>query len=365
MATFLAEKMIAYDAKTGRWFFKPEIERVREAFRLFLSGEASYKDVGQRVGIAPFNLRNILRNPTHTGWRIYSQRRDPSSAAIRTCVDGRQGDRPKIARAPEDVIRVKVLEPIISETEFAQVQRILDLKKQRHWRARPDHERRFTFSGFLRCGSCGNLVYTHSGHGRAWYVCKSRTAEVRKERRARGLEECSNPYMRREPLERCLDTLIADRLTNSDFLRQLASAHASRKSPNEARGELSRIERLFLQVKEKRQRVLDAYFENLINRTQRDSRLEALSVDAELYGNLATRATSIAPQLTARELADLFGVFHEWEFLGRADKRKLLRATMPEIVVQNYRVVGLSLIPRFSSGDEINRMGRDSSPRPA
>ena len=261
---------VGYDAKTGRWFYKPEVERVREAFRLFLSGETSYKQVGSKVGIAAFNLRNILRNPTYTGWRVYSKRRDPSSAAIRTCSDGRQGDRPKIARAPEDVIRVKVLEPIISENEFAQLQRVLDLKKQNHWRARPDHERRFTYSGFLRCGACGNLVYTHGRKGRSWYVCKSRTTEGRKERRASRLEDCCNPYMRREELERCLDTLIADRLTNRQFLQQLATVYANRKSSDGAKPELSRIESGFLQLKEKKQRVLDAYFENLIDRAERD-----------------------------------------------------------------------------------------------
>jgi site-specific DNA recombinase len=355
---------VGYDAKEGRWFYKPEVEKVREAFRLFLSGETSYKDVGRKVGIAAFNLRNILRNPTYTGWRVYNKRRDPSSAAIRTCSDGRQGDRPKIARAPEDVIRVKVLEPIISENAFAHLQQIIDLKKQNHWRVRPDHERKFMYSGFLRCGACGNLMYTHGGDGRAWYVCKSRTAEARKQRRTSGLEDCCNPYMRREPLERCLDTLISDRLTNRKFLHHLAATYAGRKSSNEAKPELARIESEFAQLTEKKQRVFDAYFENLIDRAERDRRLATLAVDAELYGNLATRA-AIVPVLTARELADAFGVFHEWEFLSRTDKRKLLRATMPEIRVQDYRVVGVSLIPGMSSSDEINRTGTDSSPQRA
>ncbi len=356
---------VGYDAKTARWFYKPEVERVREAFRLFLSGEASYKDVGRKVGIEAFNLRNILRNPIYTGWRVYSTRRDPSSAAIRTCSNGRQGDRPKIARAPEDVIRVKVLEPLVSESEFAQLQRVLDLKKLNHWRVRPDHERRFTYSGFLRCGACGNLVYTHGHQGRSWYVCKSRTAEARKERRATGLQDCRNPYMRREPLERCLDSLIAEHLTNRKFLQQLATVFENRKSSNGTKPELSRIESGFLQLKEKKQRVLDAYFENLIDRVERDRRLDMLAVDAELFGNLATRAATTVPALTARQMADAFSVFHEWEFLSRADKRKLLRATMPEIHVRDYRVVGVSLISGMSSSDEITRTGTDSWPQPA
>lgn len=356
---------VGYDRKEQRWFYKPEVEKVREAARLFLSGETSYKDIGRRVGIDAFNLRIILRNPVYTGWKVYSKRRDPSSKAIRTRDDGRQGDRPKIERKPEDIIRVKVLEPLISEREFAQLQQIMDLKKKNHWRVRPDHERRFMYSGFLRCGTCGNRLYTHGGHGRAWYVCKSRTAEARQQRRASGLEDCCNPYMRREPLEKCIDTLISDRLTDRRFLKQIATACSNRESPNGAKPELALFEDKLAQLKEKKQRVMDAYFEDLIDRSERDSRLEALETDGALYGNLMTRAASIAPAFTAEELVRAFSVFHEFEFLGRADKRMLLRATMPEIHVQDYRIVGVGLIAGMSSGDEVNPTDKDSSPRRA
>jgi DNA invertase Pin-like site-specific DNA recombinase len=356
---------VGYDRKEQRWFYKPEVEKVREAARLFLSGETSYKDVGRRVGIDAFNLRIILRNPVYTGWKVYSKRRDPSSKAIRTREDGRQGDRPKIERKPEDVIRVKVLEPLISENEFAQLQQIMDLKKKNHWRVRPDHERRFMYSGFLRCGSCGNLMYTHGGHGRAWYICKSRTAEARRQRRASRLEDCCNPYMRREPLEKCIDTLISDRLTDRRFLNQIAAAYSNRESPNGTKPELARVESELARLKEKKQRVMDAYFENLIDRSERDRRLEVLEADRKLYGGLVTRVASTVPTLTAKELADAFGIFHEFDFLGRADKRKLLRATMPEIHVQDYRIVGVSLIAGVSRGDEVNPTDTGSWPQPA
>jgi DNA invertase Pin-like site-specific DNA recombinase len=350
---------VGYEAQNKRWFYKPEVEKVREAARLFLSGGTSYKEVSRKVGIDAFNLRVILRNPVYTGWKVYSQRRDPSSAAIRTRADGRQGDRPKMARKPEDIIRVKVLEPIISENEFARLQQIMDLKKLNHWRARPEHERKFTFSGFLRCGACGNLVYTKSRQGRAWYVCKSRcTPESRQER-------CSNPYMRRERLEQCIDTLISDRLTNRRFLKQVAAAYTNRQFSNGVKPELARCESAFAQSKEKKQRVLDAYFENLIDRQERDRRLQALETDVALYGTLMLRNASSDPTLTARELAGMFSVFHEWEFLGRAEKRQLLRAVMPEVHVQDYRVVGLSLIPELPRSYEINPTGTGSSRRRA
>jgi DNA invertase Pin-like site-specific DNA recombinase len=351
---------VGYEAKNSRWFYKPEVEKVREAFRLFMSGETGYRAVASKVGIEAFNLRNILRNPVYTGWRVINQRRDPSSAAIRTRSDGRQADRPKIARSPEDVIRVKVLEPIISETEFAHLQQILDLKRQNHWRVRPDYERRFLYNGFLRCGNCGNLMYTHGRRGRSWYACKSRTAEARKHRREDGLGDCSNPYMRRERLEECIDTLISDRLTDGRFLKQLATAYTDRDLASGAKPELARIERELAQLKEKKQRVLDAFFENLIDRSERDVRLRSLEKDVSLYETLLTRPVSNVPALTAEELAGAFSVFHEWNFLGRADKRKLLSVAMPEIHVHDYKVVGLSFITELRGSGEINRTGRGS-----
>ena len=123
---------VGYDVKTQQWFYKPEVEKVREAARLFLSGDTSYKDVGRQVGVDPFNLRVIMRDPIYTGWRVYTQRRDTSSGGIRTRSDGRQADRRKIATAPEDIIRVRVLEPAISESDFRRLQQIMDLKKQNH-----------------------------------------------------------------------------------------------------------------------------------------------------------------------------------------------------------------------------------------
>src|SRR6516225_7478463 len=51
---------VGYDRPTARWYYTPAAEKVREAFRLFLSGDTSYWSVGRRLGIAPCSLRIIL-----------------------------------------------------------------------------------------------------------------------------------------------------------------------------------------------------------------------------------------------------------------------------------------------------------------
>src|ERR1044071_7583843 len=194
---------VTYD---GVWAFTGDAQRVAEAFRLVLGGDVSYSSIARQVGIEAFNLRNILRNPIYAGWRVIDKKRDPSPKAKRVGAGGRQGDRPKIKRAPEEIIRVKVIdEPLISESQFNQVQRILDLKRENHWRTKDSEQNhRWTYNGYLTC-ECGRLVYTKYRR-RDYYICSA---------------TCGVRYMRRERLEPELDRLFTDRLTRPRFLNQI------------------------------------------------------------------------------------------------------------------------------------------------
>lgn len=294
---------VGYEPREGRWYFKDESQKVREAFRYVLSGENSYTEIGRALGIEPFNLRIILRNPIYTGWRIYSKKRDPSPKALRVRTGGRQGDRPKIDREPNDVIRVKVLPPLIGEEDFRRVQQILDLKKANHWRSRPDYERRFTFSGFLRCGSCGNLVYTHARKQHDWYVCKSRTYPARHIRAKKALAPCSNPYMRREKLEARLDEMFAEQLTERAFVERITAEFMERSESKTNKAELSKLLRMGKQLEEKRDRVLNAYFEKLINRAELDRRLAQLKTDQSSCDQRLSELETETNHISAGELA--------------------------------------------------------------
>ena len=356
---------VGYERQKGRWYYKPEAEKVKAAVRMFLSGETSYWSVGKKLDIAPCNLRIILRNPIYTGWRVYTQKRNPSPGAIRIKSDGRQGDRPKIPRSADEIISVKVLEPLISTEDFERLQRILDLKKQNHWRSNPDYDHRFTYHGFLRCGGCGNLIYTHVRHPHDWYVCKSRTTCERRMREQRGLDPCRNPYMRRERLEQQIDQLFSDRLMDRRFLGQIASDYENHSTGNEPRTELLRIQKQIEGLKNKHKRVLDAYFDNLIQSDERDCRIQEIEKDVRFYQDLALKSGQSSTQLSSEKLADAFGPFHEWEFLSMEDRRRLLQSIVPEIHVRDYEVVGLSLLADSVSRNEMTRTGRDSSPPPA
>lgn len=326
---------VCYDE--NGWSYTGDAERVREGFRLLLAGDTSYSSVGRQVGVDPYSLRVILRNPVYTGWRVITTRRDPSASGKYKTKDGRQGDRRKIARLPEDVIRVKVMEPLVSESDFAQVQHILDVKKSHHWRTREGYESRFTYRGLLLCSVCEGLVYTKFRRA-DYYVCKARHFG----------HQCETGYMRRDKLEPELDSLFAEKLTSPKFLRQVE------RDMKKARPQVNtdRLESQIQALVGKRQRVLDSYFEGVINPTERDLRLADIDREKRIAGELLTRQR---PQsgIEVKALAKVFSTFLRFKRLNSGEKRKLLTAIAPEILVADYRVKGLYL-PCSASGFSIS-----------
>lgn len=315
----------------GKWYYTGDAERMREAFRLVLGGNTSYSAIGARVGIEPYNLRNTLRNPIYTGWRVIDKRRDPSPKAKRVGHNGRQADRPKIARAPEDVIRVKVIDdPLVSESDFNQVQRILTQKRETFQRMNSGPHR-FTYNGFLLCGECQSLLYTKYRRD-DYYVCKVR---------------CGAPYQRRDVLEPKIDKLFTTYLTRPAFLKKIVKAMKRPQQDNS--------ERLIAQLRSldaKSQRILDAYFEEVINARERDRRQSDVLRERKIVADLLERERP-RPTATLETLLEAFSPFAEFDLLNREDKRKLLNTLTPSIMASKYHIAGLWIASERVT--EINR----------
>jgi DNA invertase Pin-like site-specific DNA recombinase len=151
---------VGYDRADEKWYYKPEAEKVAEVFRRFLAGQTNYDALSEFLGLSRGSVKNILMNPIFTGWRVIDQKRDVSVSS-RTCrAGGRQGDRPKIDRSPEEVIRVKVIEDgLVSESDFRRVQCLIEQKASRNLRMRTKVGH-FTYNGFLWCAKCGDRLHT-------------------------------------------------------------------------------------------------------------------------------------------------------------------------------------------------------------
>jgi len=343
---------VDYDA--GRGFsYKPEAERVRGAFRDFLAGNQSYVQLARLVGVTPRGMHLIMRNPIWMGWRVIDKKRDMSAAGRYAAVNGRQADRRKIARAPEDVIRIKVIsEPLISEAEFQAVQRMMDLKEAKHWRTRPHIVHRFTYNGFLTCSACGEVVHTAVAR-RDYYACKGRrTAHL-----------CSTKYMAREKLETMLDALFADQLTDRQFIERCVEELEGRERQSNSVARIQRLNAQMSDLRERRTRLIDAFLEGMINRGERDVRLAAIDGDMQTAQHvlMCTAATQL---VDIKSMLEAFAPLVEWEYWTRDQKRSVLATLTPDIRVADYQVATLGLNPAIFS-NENTRTDTGSSPLPA
>jgi len=350
---------VGYNQDRG-WFYTSSAEKVREAFRLLLAGNIGYNEIGRQTGIASTNLRIILRNPIYTGWRVIDQKRDTSPSGLKFKRDGRQGDRPKIRRAPDEIIRLKVIsEGLVSETDFAQAQHIMDVKKKNHWRTNPDHVSPYAYHGHLSCAECKELVYTYSNtNDKKYYVCKARQYPKLAGHR------CATKYMRRDSLEPQLDALFTDRLTDPALLRELVWEHERRTGDPVSATALARVETEISTLGAKRERVLSAFFDGVIEGAERDSRLAIIEAELKVNRGLLTKHTP-APPVSTEVLDSICWTFHDWEFLGMEDKRRILATTAANVEVANNSIHGVYINIPGSRHDEMSRMDKDSSPPPA
>src|SRR6266404_2668080 len=335
---------VTYSAKTG-WSYTADAEKVRTAFRLFLSGETSYTVLSRKLIIPRTNVRFILENPIYTGWRVYREKRDPSNAGYVGGPGGRQGYRRKIERAPDDMIRVQVLDAIVSEVDLNCIQQIIRLKKEKHWRSYAETPNRYTYNGFLTCGDCASLLYTHTAKDE-FYVCKSRNTREARLRAARGLVPCSNRYMLRKKLEAKLDFLLGEKLRQPEFLsRAVDEFNAGTLSAmSTGAAERSVIDKRLATLEAKRHRILEAFFDGAIAKAERDIRI--VQVDAELSAFrkiLLETMPATSDVITEAAIEQALEPFAEWEFLERDDKRVLLAALCPEIRIERYVIKSLML----------------------
>ena len=329
---------------------------MRTAFLLILGGESSYTLLSQRLQIPRTNLRFMLANPIYTGWRVYGEKRDPSANGYVRSPNGRQGYRRKIPRAPDEVIRTKVLDGIVSEADFNRVQQIIELKRQKHWRSYAETPNRYTYNGFLTCDDCGSLLYTHTANDE-YFVCKSRNTREARLRAARGLVPCSNPYMMRKKLEPKVDVLLGEKLLEPDFLGRVVDEFNTRtKGPSIAAAEKAVIAKKLAALEAKRTRVMEAFYDGVIDKPERDRRTAQVDAELSTFRRILLETMPAAADVPVEaEIEAALEPFAEWEFLERDDKRKLLATLCPEIRVERYVVKALMLNLVANDGHEVNR----------
>jgi hypothetical protein len=219
-------------------------------------------------------------------------------------------------------------------------------KRQKHWRLRGKAPNHYTYNGFLTCGDCGELIYTHTGRY-DFYCCKSRNPRERRRRALRGLMPCQNKYMLRKKLESRLDYVLANLLCDKKFLSRIVDQYNEQLRTPARDVDLAAFTVKIEALKEKRQRVLDAYFEGIIPKDERDIRVRDAEEEIKIYERLLLQSGEAEERPSGLELDRVLALvepFAHWAFLRRDDKRKLLRLLCPNIRVCRYIIKDLQLL---------------------
>ena len=155
-------------------------------------------------------------------------------------------------------------------------------------------------------------------------------------------------YQSRDKLEPILDHLVAEQLTDRNFLHRLYDCQMAQA---ERRGSESRLVRLRANIDRlemKRRRITDLCLDGELSKEERVTKLAKL--DRELRESRELLASEApAPVVTAASLAEIFAPFVEWPYLQREEKRRLLSALGPAIRAADCQIESLSLSSNIGS----------------
>ncbi|RYD60497.1 MAG: hypothetical protein EOP83_19265 [Verrucomicrobiaceae bacterium] len=335
---------------------------MQEAFRIIdEDGIRNVSEAGRRVGIHHRTLKNLLGNPYVVGIRSYTKIRDQSRKSVKA--GGRQKDRPKIERRPDQIIRVRIIpenEQAVTQERFDRVQQFLAEIADKHERFVAPHKGINLLSSIGRCGKCGERLYTVSSSRRApdgskskgHYICKSHYYLFRGK-----LPSCSQGWTQREKADQLISAFFARFLSDPEFLeailvharsKQKGSVIAMASAPELIRSQLADIEKRdrrlldaietgaisLAEVKQRRQRLEEQ--KQALLRSMQDSGVAGDSRDlpAGVIGRIASMdATAWAALTCPRE------------------RKKLVSAIFMEIYVDGESITAFRLAPSLVGSD--------------
>jgi len=350
---------IGYDRKNDAWITTDGIWRVQEAFRLIdEDGLRNIAETGRRVGIKPATMANNLRNPVYKGWRIIDEKRDQSSKV--TKADGRQGDRPKIKRAPEDIIRVRVFpegaEPVSSERWqrvneiLAQISTAWALRTQKGARAH-------LLSGVGRCGYCGDRLYTKKKAKKTgrlgYYICRTHHEAFRDK-----LTPCKQGWVSMEFAEELTLAFAREVLGFDDMIADIIGESRRRDQKTVATFPLGGpdIERELASVLKREARLLEAYEGGAITLEVLKERKAKLAEERVRIQKLAEAQENAALAPEPSTLSVVAGrIASGTNALAKAktdtERRNVLRSIFSEIYFQGDSVTAFMIAPGLLPAD--------------
>ena len=337
---------VRYDYLDRRYFYTDEVRIVQLLFKYFVQdGIINYRELERRTGIHHRTIFNLLRNELYIGFRLYTEKRGPEKAVK---PDGRQGDRKKVKRSPDEVIRVSVIEkPAVDEELFWRAQEIIRAKNRSFHSIRSKPGQRFLYSGFLVCGVCGEKIYSTSGgcnHQKDYYYCRSKNYRWSK---IRAEKKCPSHYLSKAEVESTVTSFISERLTNKDYLKRMMHLTLSSEGWKDARPEIDQLSKLIHNTEAKQSRLLDLYVDKAIPKDTLDKKAHDLNKELAVL-RMRLRSCKGTQQLRDRiKSGDTIGkivtTLVEFPFWTASQKRSFLRSQLPKIFIKREGVSGFTL----------------------
>lgn len=316
-------------SKAASWSYTDQIETVRAIYRAFLSGEERcYETLAERFALKVTQVRAILRRPVYAGWAVYPSREEPGKRDLR-------GWPAIFPWAPDGAIRAETgLPPAIALADFLEAQRIVEQRSERASLTRTSRTDAFLYRGMLNC-SCGLPLYPtvkryRNGEPSYFYACRSLR---------RGGEQCGARHMVRHRVEAGLDRVVSERLTDPDLI--VAAVESYNDSLRAGWREVPQADgRRRKALLARRARVLEAFFDGVIDGAERDRQVGA--VDAQLRA-LPVAPPAPPPALKVAQVRDVVRAFARWPRLRWAARREILEALAPSFVLHDYTIDGVHL----------------------
>jgi len=352
---------VGYDRQKKQFYYTDEIQKVKMLFNLFhAEGITNYNELQRLTGVHHRTIANLLRNQIYIGYRVYNEKRGPEKVIK---PDGRQGDRKKVKRQPDEIIKVKVIEkPIIDEEVFFEVQETMKDKNRSYHATRSKRGERFLYSGFLRCGACGGKLYSTSGgknHKKDYYLCRSKNYVWINRY---GASKCPSHYLPREIVDHTVNSFISKALMDKGYTLRLIDSAASKQNLDQLELEASEVRRALKGLETKREKFLDLYGDGNFSKDEIDERISKLNDEVSLLRARLSKIEGSSALLSKTQVHDIIGpiivTLAEYTFWNPTQKRSFLRSQLPEIFITNQGINEFSLrvsnpgdrVPADSSG---------------
>lgn len=332
-------------SKERRYEYNDDSYKIKLLFELFVFERIhNYQELGQKTDIHPGNIKNLLMNKTYIGIREYTEKRSDEIIAKR---DGRQGDKKKIKRNPDEIISVRIVEvPLIEESIFYQAQELLNNKSNYH-KTKSQSKKRFVYRTFLRCGECGEKMYTSSGGDnlkRDYYYCRTINDYFVKRY---GPSTCSSGYLKRSEVDSWIDTFVTEKTRENNYILNLVDTKLNENDNQKIDEEIKQFTSVKKSISLKRERLLGLYIDGKFDKEKLDTKGAELDNEVVIINNklrsLNKRYTYISKEDIEENLTNLAMVLNEYKYWTPEQKRDFIGIQFPEFHIKSSGITSCKI----------------------